>query len=154
MPRGGQRQHRSTLPNLITEIIDNPRLGPTIMNMHWSRIDVSRSNVTLLNSDRPIDKPLGLSDPLAYIAFPIGPKTLFLASNDSTLANRISREKNQTKLAKLMNKVVVGQAQEFVWGMDDSQLTCVQRYMGTIPSKPAASSARPEDTTCQTPCHS
>jgi uncharacterized protein DUF4238 len=121
--------------NLITEIIDNPRLGPTIMNMHWSRIDVSRSNVTLLNSDRPIDKPLGLSDRLAYIAFPIGPKTLFLASNDSTLANRISREKNQTKLAKLMNKVVVSQAQEFVWGMDDSQLTFVQRYMGTIPER-------------------
>jgi hypothetical protein len=41
------------------------------MNMHWSRIHVSRSNVTLLNSDRPIDKPLGLSDRLAYIAFPI-----------------------------------------------------------------------------------
>ena len=55
--------------------------------------------------------------------------------NDSTLANRISREKNQTKLAKLMNKVVVGQAQEFVWGMDDSQLTFVQRYMGTIPER-------------------
>jgi hypothetical protein len=57
------------------------------------------------------------------------------SSNDSTLANRISREKNQTKLAKLMNKVVVGQAQEFVWGMDDSQLTFVQRYMGTIPER-------------------
>ena len=43
------------------------------MNMHWSRIDVSRSDVTLLNSDRPIDKPLGLNYRLAYIAFPIGP---------------------------------------------------------------------------------
>ena len=34
-----------------------------------------------------------------------------------------------------MNKVVVSQAQEFVWGMDDSQLTFVQRYMGTIPER-------------------
>ena len=25
----------------------------------------------------------------------------------------------------------MSQAQEFVWGMDDSQLTFVQRYMGT-----------------------
>jgi hypothetical protein len=119
--------------NLITEIIDNPRLGPTIMN--WSRIDVSRSNVTLLNSDRPIDKPLGLSDARGYIAFPIGPKILFLASNDSTLADRISREKNRTKLAKSMNKVVVSQAQEFVWGMNDSQLAFVQRHLGTIPER-------------------
>ena len=120
--------------NLITEIIDNPRLGPTIMNMDWSRIDVSRSNVTLLSSDRPIDRPLGLSDPRAYIAFPIGPRTLFLASNNSTLAERISREKH-TKLAKLMNKAVVSQAQEFVWGVDDFQLAFVQKYMGRIPER-------------------
>lgn len=119
---------------LITEIIDNPRVGPTILNMHWSQIDLSRSNVTLLNSDRPIDRPLGLSDPRAYIAFPIGPRTLFLASNNSTLAGRISREKH-TKLAKLMNKAVVSQAQEFVWGVDDSQLAFVQKYMGTIPER-------------------
>jgi hypothetical protein len=115
---------------MIAEIIDNARVGPTIFDMHWSRIDLSRSTVTLLNSDRPIERPLGLGDPRAYIAFPIGPRTLFLASNDSTLASRISRGEH-TKAAKLVNKTVVSQAREFVWGMDDSQLRFVQKHMGT-----------------------
>jgi Protein of unknown function (DUF4238) len=120
--------------NMIAEIIDNARVGPTIFDMHWSRIDLASSNVTLLNSDRPIDRPLGLSDPRAYIAFPIGPRTLFLASNDPTLARRVSRG-DHTKAAKLTNKTIVSQAQEFVWGVDDSQLQFVQKYMGTIPER-------------------
>ena len=120
--------------NMIAEIIDNARVGPTIFNMHWSRIDLSRSNVTLLNSDRPIDRPLGLDDPRAYIALPIGPRTLFLASNDLTLADRVSRG-DHTKAVKMMNKTVVGQAREFVWGMDDSQLPFVEKRMGTAPER-------------------
>jgi hypothetical protein len=120
--------------NMIAEIIDNARVGPTIFDMHWSRIDLSRSTVTLLNSDRPIDQPIGLGDPRAYIALPIGPRMLFLASNDRMLAGRVSRG-DHTKAAKLMNKTVVGQAQEFVWGVDDSQLPFVQKHMGTVPER-------------------
>jgi hypothetical protein len=120
--------------NMIAEIIDNQRVGPTIFDMHWSRIDLSRSNVTLLNSDRPIDQPIGLGDPRAYIAFPISPRTLFLASNDSTLAGRIAHG-DHTKAVKLMNKTVVSQAREFVWGVDDSQLPFVQKHMGTAPER-------------------
>jgi hypothetical protein len=119
---------------MIAEIIDNQRVGPTIFDMHWSRIDLSRSNVTLLNSDRPIDQPIGLGDPRAYIAFPISPRTLFLASNDSTLAGRIAHG-DHTKAVKLMNKTVVSQAREFVWGVDDSQLPFVQKHMGTAPER-------------------
>ena len=71
---GGQRQHESKLriSSLRTTTI---RVWVHDHEHDWSWIDVSRSNVTLLNSDRPIDKPLGLSDRLAYIAFPNGPKT-------------------------------------------------------------------------------
>jgi hypothetical protein len=119
---------------MVAEIIDNTRVGPTIFNMHWSRIDLSRSNVTLLNSDRPIDRPLGLGNPRAYIAFPIGPTTLFVASNDQTLAARISHG-NHTKAAKLMNRTLVRQAREFVWGVDDSQLPFVRRHMATSPER-------------------
>jgi hypothetical protein len=51
--------------NLLTEIIDNDRLGPTIFDMHWSRVPLTGSKFSLLNSDRPLDRPLGLSDPRA-----------------------------------------------------------------------------------------
>jgi len=47
--------------NLLTTIIDNDQLGPSIFNMHWNRVPLGRSKVSLLNSDRPLDRPLGLS---------------------------------------------------------------------------------------------
>ena len=121
--------------NMIATIIDNDRVGPSIFNMHWSRVPLTRSNVSLLNSDRPIDRPLGLGDSRAYIAIPISPDTLFLASNDATLAGRIASG-DHTKAAKMMNKTVVSQACEFVWGVDDSQLAFVQKHMGSAPRKP------------------
>src|SRR5262249_20906053 len=89
----------------------------------------------LLNSDRPIDRPYGLGDPRAYIAFPIGPDRLFLASNDKTLAGRVASG-DHTKAAKMINKRVVRQAPEFVWGVDDSQLAFVQKHMGKAPVRP------------------
>jgi hypothetical protein len=125
-------QMRAT--NMIAEIIDNHRLGPTVLAMNWSRINLPGSNVTLLNSDRPVDQPLGLRDARAYIAFPIGPSTLFLASNDATLAGRIAHG-DHTKVVKLMNKAIVSQAREFVWGVDDSQLPFVKKHIGTAPER-------------------
>jgi hypothetical protein len=40
-----------------------------------------------------------------------------------------------SSLNKLMNKTVVSQAQEFVWGLDDSQLPFVQKHIGTVPER-------------------
>jgi len=40
------------------------------IEMKWSRIDLSKSTHQLLTSDRPIDMPLGLADPEAYISLP------------------------------------------------------------------------------------
>jgi hypothetical protein len=120
--------------NMLAEIMNNSRVAPTIFKMNWSRIDLANSNITLLNCDRPLQRPLGLGDPRAYIAFPIGPRTIFIAANDPNLAAKIGRG-NHTKIAKVTNKTVVAQAQEFVWGTDDSQLEFVRRYMGTAPER-------------------
>lgn len=124
--------------NMLTEIIYNDRVGPHIYNMHWARIPLTRSKVSLLTSDRPVDRPMGLSNSRAYLALPISPGTLFLASNDPTLAGKIAKG-DHTKAAKLMNKTVVAQASEFVWGVDESQLEFVRRHMGKTPLKPVIS---------------
>ena len=102
--------------------------------MHWSRVPLTGSKVSLLYSDRPLDRPLGLNDPRAYVAFPISPDMLFLASNDETLARFLS-DADHTKAAKTMNKTVVSQARKFVWGVDDRQLPFVQKHMGTAPER-------------------
>jgi hypothetical protein len=57
----------------LADTIDNGRIGPTIFGMKWARIDLTRSTVQLLTSDRPIDMPFGLGDQKAYIAIPVAP---------------------------------------------------------------------------------
>ena len=47
------------------------------IEMKWSRIDLSKSTHQLLTSDRPIDMPLGLADPEAYISLLVSPRILF-----------------------------------------------------------------------------
>jgi hypothetical protein len=42
---------------------------------------------------------------------------------------------DHTGAAKKMNKTVVSQAREFVWGVDDRQLAFVQKHMGTAPER-------------------
>jgi hypothetical protein len=120
--------------NLLIDIIDNDRLGPTIFDMHWSRVPLTRSKFSLLNSDQPLVRPRGLNDPRGYIVFPIAPDMLFLASNDETSARSIF-DGNHTLAAKTMNKTVVSQAREFVWGVDDRQLPFVQKHMATAPER-------------------
>jgi len=120
--------------NLLMQIIDNENIGPVIFNMHWSRISLPRANVELLYSDRPIDRPLGLGDPRAYIALPIAPRTLFLAAHSDQLVEHMS-QLNQTKTVKQLNKTSVTQAREFVWGSNESQLVFVRKYLGTAPER-------------------
>lgn len=120
--------------NMLMQIIDNDHVGPAVFNMHWSRIELTSANVELLLSDRPIDRPLGLADPRAYIALPIAPRVLFLAANNVELARSISRG-SQSETVKKMNKTVVSQAREFVWGSDDSQLHFVAKHMGSAPER-------------------
>src|SRR5262249_31045438 len=111
--------------NLLIDSIDNDRLRPTIRDMKWSRVRLCRSTVPLLISDRPLDRPLGLADPRAYIALPVAPDVLFLAAQNIALARNIC-EGDHTLAATQVNKTVVSQAREFVWGVDDGQLTFVQ----------------------------
>ncbi len=120
---------------LLQEIIDNPRVGPTIFNMHWSRVSVADSSIPLLTSDRPLDMPFGLASEDAYIAVPIGPKMLFVAGRDDALAKRLALS-NPIEIVKNVNQAVVQQARKFVWGLDGQQLRFVQNRMSKTPDPP------------------
>ena len=72
--------------NMLMQIIDNDRVGPTVFDMHWSRIPLPKASMELLCSDRPIDRPLGFDDRRAYIALPVAPRLLFLAAHNEGLA--------------------------------------------------------------------
>jgi hypothetical protein len=119
---------------MLVEIIDNERAVPDIANMHWTRIELTRSKYSLLTSDRPLVMPVGLGHRQCYIALPIGPRDLFIAAHDDRFS-RLLPTVDHTKIAKLMNKDVVRQARQYVWGEDDSQLDFVRKHIATLPER-------------------
>jgi hypothetical protein len=92
---------------------------------------MGKSKLPLLTSDRPLVF-VGLSDPNAYMALPIGPHDLFVAArNDQFLIALAACD--DTAIAWQMNRDVVSLGRQFVWGVDDAQLDFVRTYIGAAP---------------------
>lgn len=115
--------------NMMMRIIDNDRVGPTIFNMTWWVQKLVESKVPLLTSDRPLNWPFGLANPNAFIALPISPDTIFVASNDPEMQHW-AKSLPHTQLAKDLNKAVVTQAREYVWGTDNNHIEFVRKHFG------------------------
>jgi hypothetical protein len=120
--------------NFLADVIDNARVGKTVFEMKWSRVDLSKSNHELLTSDRPIDMPLGLADPKAYISLPVSPRILFVAAHNHDLANTV-RAASPTEVVRKNNQRVVEQARKFVWGSSASQLSFIQKHFSKLPDR-------------------
>ena len=125
---------RGKLPmRLAKDMIDLESARFSIRHLTWRCIDLERSKFDLLASDRPIDRT-GLGDTSAFIALPVGPKALFLATRTDDIAEMIVRA-DATTVVSQMNKTVVSQARRYVWGRDDRQLGFVGRYMSRVPDQ-------------------
>jgi len=120
--------------NFLATIINGDRVGPDIAKMNWSVIRPA-AEVELLLSDKPLIRPFGLGDPDGFIMTPIAPDAIFLAPNDPEAGRRVSAM-NPNWLVNEINLAVVGQAVEYVWGSDHSQIGLVRKHFGTSPLPP------------------
>ncbi|PDT86900.1 hypothetical protein CO669_28480 [Bradyrhizobium sp. Y36] len=116
--------------NIIADIISNHRALPDILRMNWVVLDLSNSTRALLTSDRPVFFG-ALSNPLAYIALPLGPYDLFVAAYD----DRFNKSLDATEAVYRMNRDVVSNAREFVWAVDDSQVDFIRTWIGANPDR-------------------
>jgi hypothetical protein len=124
-------------------IISEHRAEPDIMAMHWCCINLRRSRTPLLTSDRPIVFG-SLSDPDSYIALPIGPHHLFIAAFDDRFERQFPTT-DPNKVAWAMNKDVVSQAREFVWGLDDTDIDFVRTYIKSASDRVILSEAQRQE---------
>jgi hypothetical protein len=102
--------------------------------MTWSRLYLVHSKYSLLTSDRPIDMPMVLQSKDAYITLPIGPKLVFVASNDASALEDI-KNKDHSAIVRKINERLVAQARQYVWGVDDSALAFVKKHIRTLPDR-------------------
>ncbi len=119
----------------LQKVMNGEAMAAAIARMQWARITVAKSRFTLLTSDRPLDIPLNLTDRSAYIALPLSPTALFVASNNAGLLDTLGKH-DPSKVVRMMNLATVSQAHERVFGVDDSQLAFVKHHFGTAQLAP------------------
>jgi hypothetical protein len=119
--------------NMLAEVISRSKAIPDIMNMEWTVIDVAGGSRNLLTSDRALVMPMGLANKNAYLALPISPDKIFVAAYNDRFRHRMTASKSN--VARVMNKDVVQQAREFVWGTDDSQIEFVENNIAKLPDR-------------------
>jgi hypothetical protein len=110
-------------------MIDNPRMGGPLNQMRWSVVTFTNTMHTLLTSDRPIIMTNGLAKPRDHLALPIGPLSLFVATNTEESDNVI-KSIDPGHLIQQVNDRVASQARRYVWGTDDNQLRFVANRLG------------------------
>jgi hypothetical protein len=120
--------------NFMQTIMNSEVVGNTIAKMTWSRLNLIHSKRGLLTSDRPIDMPIALQSKDAYIILPIGPKMVFVASNDDSPLKKI-KSSDHSAIVRKINERVVAQARQYVWGVDDSALAFVTKHIATLPDR-------------------
>jgi hypothetical protein len=119
--------------DMLKGVINHDRAVLDISNMVWTVVDLTRASRTLLTTDRAVVMPLGLANKETYIALPISPTRLFVAAYNDRY--RQLPTTSRSEIVRIMNRDVVRQARECVWGTDDSQREFVQKHIGTFPDR-------------------
>jgi len=113
----------------LQKIIDSPTMGGHLNQMRWSVVTFKNERHTLLTSDRPIIMTNGIVGPNDHLALPIGPRMLFLATNNIQTENMIRTIDPRILMAQV-NHRVASQARKYVYGCDNRQLRFVENRLG------------------------
>ena len=116
---------------ILRRLIDEGERGEKINGMVWTTGEMN-AGLEFFISDAPLQHTTPIIAPGGYIVMPIGPKRLFVATNegdDETLAMFQSIDANS--LVEQINKVVVGRASEFVGATSLDQLAFVETHFAT-----------------------
>jgi hypothetical protein len=121
--------------SFLPGIIDNPRIGNTILKMGWWTwtLDSEHYFPDLLTSDSPVFRSHGLGDERCLIALPISPRRAFFATRNSATLNPVMAH-GTARVAKQLNASMVKQAQKYVFGSSDRHLRFVEKRLRHAPN--------------------
>jgi hypothetical protein len=115
---------KEMLPGIITH-------QPTrdeIIRMRWWTIDIADGFPDLLTCDRPVYMSHGVMDERCFIALPLSPRFVFIATrSQSTFDSVLSR--GIKAVTKSINEIMVAQAEKYVYGAHDRHLRFVENRL-------------------------
>lgn len=122
----------TTLMNLVNSDL----VGPKIYGMRWTIRRLDRSNHDLLLGDHPLIGSNGFAHETGHIALPVGPRMLFVATNNVTTERRILAQAD-SQIVRTANRETMWHAKRFVYATGEQHVAFVDRRLGRTGWYPA-----------------
>ena len=116
--------------DMATKLIDHEGIGQLLNDMRWFVLITPEEVSEFLTSDRPIIISGNLTERSAFLFFPISPRRLFVAVNNTETEQAI-RQRPMKELVEEVNRRVVQQAIKYGYGTDDGEVKFVDENIGT-----------------------
>lgn len=114
--------------SVLKNAIDSETTGSHLIGMKWFLRRVESSSHTFLTGDRPVVHSNGMGKPEGNIALPLGPRVLFVATNNDAVARNILDVPDDF-LVRRVNHEIARLAQSYVYSENDSSLRFVERRL-------------------------
>ena len=111
----------------IQGLVDHPRIGGKLINSHWRLVRLGSREGTLVLSDRPLVRLFGYEHPKASWFLPLGPTVMFYAASKPSDFERLAPR----RLAKLLNVSSAGQAQKYVFCVENSHTDWLGKHLNS-----------------------
>jgi len=113
----------------LMALVDSQMIGPAIFNMRWAFKPLPQAERCLVLGDHPLIRSNGFAHAEGHIALPLGPRLLFLATNNEATERHILRRPDQ-RIVRDANRETLRHAKRFVYATDNQQEKFVDRRLG------------------------
>jgi hypothetical protein len=113
---------------ILPDIIMHPPTVDAIIRMHWWTIGIEDGFPDLLTCDRPVYMSHGVMDERCFIALPLSPQFVFIATRTQSTFDRVMSPGIKA-VTKLINETMVMQAEKYVYGAHDRHLRFVENRL-------------------------
>lgn len=110
---------------ILPSIITHQPTGDAIIRMHWWTIGIADGFPDLLTCDRPVYMSHGVMDERCFIALPLSPRFVFIATWSQSTFDRVMSHGIKA-VTKSINESMVTQAEKYVYGAHDRHLRFVK----------------------------
>jgi hypothetical protein len=115
---------KQILPGIIT----HQTTVDAIIRMHWWTIGIADGFPDLLTCDRPVFMSHGVMDDRCFIALPLSPRFVFIATRSQSTFDRVMSHGIKA-VTKSINESMVMQAEKYVYGAHDRHLQFVKNRL-------------------------
>lgn len=117
----------TTLMNLV----DSDLVGPKVYSMRWATRRLDRADHDLLLGDHPLIGSNGFAHATGHIALPLGPRVLFVATNNVATERKILAQADGV-IVRTANRETMWHAKRFVYATGEQHTVFVDRRLGRI----------------------